>query len=511
MNEKLIDFSDRALIKFNRRKSFTLFLLGCLIFLLLFFIRNLLEEEKFVITKSENLEGVPITITTNEKPSGYLVVIAHGFAGSSTFMRSIAVALARAGHFTVRFDFYGHGESANPFYGDVMRKTGPTRRFINQLNLVIDEYKKRYNYAKVVLVGHSMASDIIVRATQNREDIASVIAISSYTGEILKKNFPNFLVVNGEWEKGLIAKTKELFNANGISGVQVEKIYGKHSANNARKLSVISGADHVGILYAKKTQTEILNWITPSKEGIENKTNRIGVWALGIFASLWFIFFFISSLLAKNKRENFPTSKLRFSILVFMILIPVPLFLPKFQISLINFPVHNHIFNHLFIISCLSILLSPVRFGEKWIHTFNLRIIAFLLFYFIFGLGYILNFYVSQYYISGGRVEIFLILMIVTIPICLITQAFYEASKNGSIYANLFKTVIICSLIYSVYLDPPNLFLLVYAILLFISFNVVFGFLSNFLNNKIRSFVSIGIVNGIVLSLTFTSAIPLYI
>ena len=87
MNEKLIDFSDRALIKFNRRKSFTLFLLGCLIFLLLFFIRNLLEEEKFVITKSENLEGVPITITTNEKPSGYLVVIAHGFAGSSTFMR----------------------------------------------------------------------------------------------------------------------------------------------------------------------------------------------------------------------------------------------------------------------------------------------------------------------------------------------------------------------------------------------------------------------------------------
>ena len=72
-----------------------------------------------------------------------------------------------------------------------------------------------------------MASDIIIRATQERDDIESVIAISSYTDEIPKNDFPNLLVINGEWEKGLTNKTLELFNKIGINNPKVDKIYGE--------------------------------------------------------------------------------------------------------------------------------------------------------------------------------------------------------------------------------------------------------------------------------------------
>ena len=66
----------------------------------------------------------------------------------------------------------------------------------------------------MVLIGHSMASGYN-SATQGRDDIESVIAISSYTDEIPKNDFPNLLVINGEWEEGLTNKTLELFNKIG--------------------------------------------------------------------------------------------------------------------------------------------------------------------------------------------------------------------------------------------------------------------------------------------------------
>ena len=117
----------------------------------------------------------------------------------------------------------------------------------------------------------------------------------------------------------------------------------------------------------------------------------------------------------------------------------------------------------------------------------------------------------STYYISVGRIEIFLILLIVTIPVCLIIQVLYETSIRGALLANLFKVTIVCSLIFSIYLNPSELFLLAYAVLLFVAFFLVFGFFSNIINMKVRSFISIGMVNGVMLSLTFSTAIPLYL
>ncbi|MDA9719223.1 alpha/beta fold hydrolase [Betaproteobacteria bacterium] len=489
----------------------TLFGVASLIVLLGYCIKNLLSEENLLFTTSEYLEETPVTITGKTVPSGKLVILAHGFAGSTEFMRALAVALATDGHIVIRFDFLGHGKNKIPFSGDVKSKNGPTKQFVNQLNQVINGYKERYNSSKVVLIGHSMASDIIIRATQERDDIESVIAISSYTDEIPKNDFPNLLVMNGEWEKGLTNKTLDLFNKIGINNPKVDKIYGEFLSNNARKLIVIPGADHVGILYAKKTQLEILNWISSSKEKFENKTNAIGTWALGVFGNLFLLPLLLSTLLKKNKKENFSISIVRYLVFCFVTIIFLPLILTKFSVEILSFPVHNHIFNTFLFTIFIWVSISPVIMKERWLHALNLKLFGCLTAYYLFGLGFILNYYVSTYYVSVGRVEIFLVLLTVTIPTCIIIQVLYEASNRGVMLANLFKATIVCSLIFSIYLYPSDLFLLAYAVLLFVAFFFVFGFLSNIINNRVRSFVSIGMVNGVILSMTFSSALPLYL
>ena len=173
--------TDQSNKKVLLKSVVSLFVVTCLLGLLSLCIKNLLSEENLLFTTSEYLEETPVTITSKTDPSGKLVILTHGFAGSTEFMRALAVALARDGHVVIRFDFLGHGKHKIPFSGDVKSKNGPTRQFVNQLNQVINGYKERYNSSKVVLIGHSMASDIIIRATQGRDDIESVIAISSYT------------------------------------------------------------------------------------------------------------------------------------------------------------------------------------------------------------------------------------------------------------------------------------------------------------------------------------------
>ena len=61
----------------------SLFVITCLMVLLGFCIKNLLSEENLLFTTSEYLEETPVTITGKTDPSGKLVILAHGFAGST--------------------------------------------------------------------------------------------------------------------------------------------------------------------------------------------------------------------------------------------------------------------------------------------------------------------------------------------------------------------------------------------------------------------------------------------
>ena len=97
----------------GRLKSIFLFFFSVLFFMSILFIES---YEVGINTIYEEVDGTPVVINKNDNELGELIVLAHGFAGSTSFMRSLAVSLAKDGHTTVRFDFLGHGRNSTPFF-----------------------------------------------------------------------------------------------------------------------------------------------------------------------------------------------------------------------------------------------------------------------------------------------------------------------------------------------------------------------------------------------------------
>ncbi|MCU0855034.1 MAG: lysophospholipase, partial [Rhodobacteraceae bacterium] len=66
----------------------------------------------------------PATLYRIGEAPAPLVVVAHGFAGSTQLMQAFSLTLARAGYLVLAFDFEGHGRNPVPMSGDVTRIDG---------------------------------------------------------------------------------------------------------------------------------------------------------------------------------------------------------------------------------------------------------------------------------------------------------------------------------------------------------------------------------------------------
>ena len=161
--------------------------------------------------------------------------------------------------------------------------------------------------------------------------------------------------------------------------------------------------------------------------------------------------------------------------------------------------------------SIILIVFTPIKVNKFLIQNFNLPIFAFLFVTFSLVFGNVLNSYVSTFYLSDGRMGLFVLLAIACVPLMIVVQSFYQVEKYGWAIGNLGKLFILISLSISIWLDLEKLFILGYAVILFIGFSIIFGFLANLLNRKYNDVFSIGTANGLVLAWTFSTALPIYI
>ena len=251
-------YSEKKFLTLNTRK-----LLLSVVFLALAIISGgqLVKTEKDLKASQQIVNDTPVKLLEPKNPNGNLVFIAHGFAGSSNFMRPLAVSLSHSGFTTIRYDFLGHGENKNPYSGSITQLSGATENFVNQTNSIVNHYKEVYEPEKMVLIGHSMASDIIMRTALKRDDIFSVIGISAYTDAITAKKPSNILILNGEWEPRLKLKAYDILTKIGIARPEEDITYGSFNDGSARKISTVINADHVGILFSERTQIAIGAWL----------------------------------------------------------------------------------------------------------------------------------------------------------------------------------------------------------------------------------------------------------
>lgn len=209
-----------------------------------------------------DVAGTPATAHLPEGPAlGPVLVIAHGFAGSQQLMQSFALAAARNGYASVTYDLAGHGRNPAPLGGSITDPEGATRRLVDQLGRVV-EVARRLGDGRVAVLGHSMASDIVVRFAQQTPGIGATIAVSMFAPTVTETTPPNLLVIVGALETALAAEALRAVGLAAAPGAaQMRVTYGDPAAGTARRAAASPWTEHVSVLFAQASLAETVGWL----------------------------------------------------------------------------------------------------------------------------------------------------------------------------------------------------------------------------------------------------------
>lgn len=215
-----------------------------------------------VRTETTSTDGTPVTIFRPVSGGpGPAVLIAHGFAGSQQLMQPFAVTLARQGYTAVTFDFAGHGRNPKPLTGSITREDGATRTLVAETARVA-ALARTLGDGRLAVLGHSMATDIIVRQARDDPGIAATIAVSMFSPAVTATTPRNLLVIVGAWEGALKA---EALRVTGLVSApappEAGVTYGEPRTGAARRVAVSPHTEHIGVLYSEASLREALAWL----------------------------------------------------------------------------------------------------------------------------------------------------------------------------------------------------------------------------------------------------------
>lgn len=246
---------------------------------------------------------IPVTVYRPQSGGAApVVVIAHGFAGSQQLMQSFALTFARNGYIAVTFDFAGHGRNTRPMNGDLELIQGATQRLIEDITKVTAE-ARQLGDGRLAVLGHSMASDIVVRFAQSDATVAATIAVSMFSPAVTPASPRNLLIIAGDWE-GML-KQEALRAVSLVTEPRKAEpavTYGDFATGTARRAVFIPHVEHVSVLFSGATMRESVAWLDQSFGVVrENapETDGRGPWIAALLGAVVLLAWPLSSLLPR--------------------------------------------------------------------------------------------------------------------------------------------------------------------------------------------------------------------
>jgi pimeloyl-ACP methyl ester carboxylesterase len=214
-----------------------------------------LETARSGVTFTNTLVGqTPVTTLAKADAEGPHVVIAHGFAGSREMMQGYGLVLAQAGYRVHMFDFEGHGAHPLPMSGDVTRIEGTTRRLMDQTIAVMDAVAADQ---PVALLGHSMATDVLIRVAAERRT-GPLVLLSAFSQAVSEDAPENMLLISGQWEPHLRefgVETLRMIDPQAEEGDTVR------ASGVVRSAIYAPWTEHVAILHSRAGRAAALEWL----------------------------------------------------------------------------------------------------------------------------------------------------------------------------------------------------------------------------------------------------------
>ena len=251
---------------------------------------QLRSARRGITITTAQVDRTPVTIyRPNDGARGPVVVIAHGFAGSQQLMQAFATTFARNGYIAVTFDFRGHGRNPVPLTGSITRADGATRTLVAQ-TAQVTAFARRLGDGRLAILGHSMASDIIVRYAVAHPELAATIAVSMFSPAVTATAPRNLLVIVGGWEAGLQQEALRAIGTATVPAVAAPGLtYGDFARGTARRASFSPHVDHVSVLYSQASMAAALGWLDASfgvqRQGAPYLDAR-GPWILLLIAAV---------------------------------------------------------------------------------------------------------------------------------------------------------------------------------------------------------------------------------
>ncbi|MEM8877851.1 MAG: alpha/beta fold hydrolase [Pseudomonadota bacterium] len=484
------------------------------------------DARRGLTIESLSIDGTPARIFSPPGASQGtpVTVIAHGFAGSQRLMEPFAVTLARQGIIAVTFDFEGHGENPQPMRGDLGAEDGTTRYLLDQLAKVVTHARARFQPEHIHLLGHSMATDVLVRESIANPIYTSVVAVSMFSQAVEPEAPGNLLILNGAWEPQLNA---EAIRVLGLTEDDPEAgiTYGRLADGDARRAVFVPGAEHVAILYRQAGMAEASSWIRqatgmPVLDG--GFLDHRGPAILGLIFGVVLLGWPVSRLLPRVvERSGIRGANLPWRRILAVVAVPAiltPLTLRAFPTDILPVLVADYLALHflaygLFTFATLLWVNKGWTALPPWADIRGGRFLGATVLAMLFvacAFGGALHFAVTVLFPSASRVPLAGLMMLGTITFFLATEWALRGNDSPKLAPFVGKIGFILSLVLAIALDFEGLFFLILIVPFVILFLIVYGLFVWWASRATGHPWVGGIANGVALAIALSAAFPVW-
>jgi hypothetical protein len=442
-----------------------------------------------------------------------VVVIAHGFAGSRQLMEPFALTLAQSGYVVASFDFEGHGRNPVPMSGDVTSIDGTTRLLMEETARVARAALAHPRAdGRLAYLGHSMASDIVIRQALSDPAGDAVVAVSMFSQAVTATEPDNLLAIAGAWEGRLAAeglRTLRLIDPTAELGQTVTD----PGSGVTRRAVTAPMVEHVGVLYSATALREARDWLGSQfgRESAAPVAERGGWIALLLVATIALGWPLARALPAGTAHNGTVLSSRAYWAAALGPALVTPLLLAPFELRFLPVLVADYLAVHLGVYGLLTLAICW-RFGLLK-GQFTRRAFWIAAAVALFGIvvfGGVLDRYVASFVPHPGRVAVIAGLALGAVPFLL-----GDSVLTGGGRAPIWRTVLVrfaflASLALAVALDFDGLFFLVIILPVIVLFFLLFGTMAGWVGRRTGLPAASGIGLGLVLAWSLGVSFPMF-
>ena len=453
--------------------------------------------------------STPATLYQKPNQNGPIVIVAHGFAGSTQIMQAYSLPLAQSGYRVIAFDFEGHGRNPIPMSGDVTSVDGTTALLVAETRRIIATARALPDAGQVALLGHSMATDILVRASiaeaRAGTPMDAVVAISMFSQAVTADSPERLLVISGQGE-GFLRQA-------GLDAVHLVDPDAREgdlaiAGSVSRRAVVAPWVEHVGVLFSPTAVTEARAWldVTFGRQSTGGAGQR-GWWILALLAGIVAALQPVVSLLPRASAAPKVSSR-RFLLATLVPSAVAPFVIVPLYKNVLPVLVADYLMLHLALWGILQLALLRVWSGLRW--TLPILPVGVLVLWGVFLFGLALDRYVASFWPTPHRLPIVVALAFGTIPFMIADSYATQAGRAALWRRVTARIMLFVSLGVAAALDPENLTFVLIVLPVFALFFLVHGVMGRWIGQRSGPLAA-GLGLGLCLAWALGVSFPLFV